>query len=110
MVTIYTTPTCVYCKMAKEFLKQNNVEYTEKDVAEDDAARQEAIQKSGQMGVPVIEVDGNIMVGFDKSKLSELFDIKWKTPHARLKPPPIGGFNLLWISIDPTSLKTESTK
>ena len=75
-VTIYTTPTCVYCKMAKGFFKQNNIEYTEKDVAEDDAARQESIQKSGQMGVPVIDVDGNIMVGFDKSKLSELLNIE----------------------------------
>ena len=75
-VTIYSTPTCHYCHMAKEFFKENNIAYTEKDVAEDDAARQESIQKSGQMGVPVIDVDGNIMVCFDNSKLSELLDIK----------------------------------
>lgn len=75
-VTIYTTPTCVYCKMTKEFFKEHNVGYTEKNVAEDAAARDESIQKSGQMGVPVIDVNGTIVVGFDKEKLSELLGIK----------------------------------
>ncbi len=70
-VSIYTTPTCAYCKMAKEFFKQNNVEYEERDVASDAKARDEMIQKSGQMGVPVIEVDGKIIVGFDQPKLKE---------------------------------------
>ncbi|MCH7882852.1 glutaredoxin family protein [Patescibacteria group bacterium] len=75
-VTIYTTPTCVYCKMTKEFLKENNVEYTEKDVSTDAAARDEMIKKSGQMGVPVTDVDGNLVVGFDKEKLTQLIGIK----------------------------------
>lgn len=75
-VTIYTTPTCVYCKMTKEFFKENKVEYSEKNVAEDAAAREEMIQKSGQMGVPVVDVDGQYVVGFDKAKLSELLGIK----------------------------------
>lgn len=75
-ITIYTTPTCVYCKMAKEFFKQHNIDYTEKNVVEDEAARTEAIEKSGQMGVPVIDVGGEIMVGFDKGKLSELLGVK----------------------------------
>jgi glutaredoxin 3 len=75
-VTIYTTPTCVYCKAAKEFFQENNVEYVEKDVTQDDQAREAMIQKSGQMGVPVIDVDGQAVVGFDKEKLAELLGIK----------------------------------
>lgn len=71
-VTIYTTPSCVYCKMAKEYFKANNVAYEEKNVAGDQAAVQEMMQKSGQLGVPVIDVDGKIVVGFDKSTLDEL--------------------------------------
>jgi glutaredoxin-like YruB-family protein len=74
-VTIYTTPSCVYCKMTKEFFKEKNVEYSEKDVASDAQARDEMIQKSGQMGVPVVDVDGQLTVGFDKARLSELLGI-----------------------------------
>ena len=75
-VIIYTTPTCVYCKAAKEFFTENNVEYTEKNVAEDMTAQQEMIQKSGgQMAVPVIDVNGEISIGFDKGKLSEQLGI-----------------------------------
>lgn len=75
-VTIYTTPTCVYCKSAKEFFKEHNVEYEEKDVAADEQAREDMIEKSGQLGVPVIDVKGNIVIGFDEAKLSELLEIK----------------------------------
>lgn len=75
-VTIYTTPTCVYCKMTKEFFKENNINYEEKDVSADAQAREEMIKKSGQMGVPVIEIDGQIIVGFDKPKLSNLLEIE----------------------------------
>ena len=75
-VSIYTTATCVYCKMAKEFFQKNNVEYTEYDVASDDAKRQEMIDKTGQMGVPVIMVDDEMIVGFDQAKLSELLGIQ----------------------------------
>ena len=70
-VTIYTTPSCVYCKLTKEFLQNNNVGYEEKNVATDSAARDLMIQKSGQMGVPVIEVDGKIIIGFDQPRLKE---------------------------------------
>ena len=70
-VTIYTTPSCVYCKMAKDFFSKNSVEYEEKNVATDVVARDLMIQKSGQMGVPVIEVDGKIIIGFDKVKIDE---------------------------------------
>lgn len=70
-VVIYTTPSCVYCKMAKDFFSKNSIEYQEKNVAMDAVARDEMIQKSGQMGVPVIEVDGKIVIGFDQSRLKE---------------------------------------
>lgn len=75
-VTIFTTPTCAYCRMAKEFFKQNNIVYEEKDVTNDAQARDEMINKSGQMGVPVIFVDDDIVVGFDRPRLSELLGIK----------------------------------
>ncbi len=74
-VIIYTTPTCAYCKMAKEFFKKHDVDYVEKDVAADQSAAQEMIQKSGQMGVPVISVDDNIVIGFDPMKLSQLLGL-----------------------------------
>ena len=76
MLKIYTTPTCVYCQMAKEFFKENNVSYQEHDVSSDAKAREEMINKSNQMGVPVIEVNDEIIIGFDKERLSELLDIK----------------------------------
>lgn len=75
-VTIYTTPTCVYCKMTKAFFKENNVQYEEKDVSTDRAAADEMIKKSNQMGVPVIDIDGKILAGFDKEGLSQLLNIK----------------------------------
>lgn len=74
-VTIYTTPTCVYCKMSKEFFREKNIQYEEKNVAEDAAARDLMVQKSGQLGVPVIDIDGEIVVGFDKPRLSELLGV-----------------------------------
>ncbi|MBI4239404.1 glutaredoxin family protein [Candidatus Uhrbacteria bacterium] len=74
-VTIYTTPTCGYCKMAKAFFKEHAVEYTERDVTTDQAAMSEALEKSGQTGVPVIDIDGSISVGFDPAKLKELLHI-----------------------------------
>jgi glutaredoxin 3 len=74
-VTIYTTPTCTYCKMTKEFLVENKVAYEDKDVTTDEVARNDMIQKSGQMGVPVVDIEGEIIVGFNKDKLSELLSI-----------------------------------
>ena len=78
-VTIYTTPTCVYCKMTKAFFKENNVQYEEKDVSIDRAVADEMIKKSNQMGVPVIDIDGQILVGFDKEGLSRLLNINEKS-------------------------------
>lgn len=72
LVTIYTTTTCAYCKLAKEYFQKNNITYQEFDVGLDLSRRQEMIDKSGQMGVPVIEVSGNILVGFNKAKLENL--------------------------------------
>ena len=74
-VTIYTTSTCVYCKMAKAFFKENNISYEEKDVGVDAKAREEMIQKSGQLGVPVIEIDGKVGVGFNKDKLTKILNL-----------------------------------
>ncbi|MBI2046353.1 MAG: glutaredoxin family protein [Parcubacteria group bacterium] len=74
-ITIYTTPTCAYCKMAKAFFKEHNVAYEEKDVASDHALAEEMVKKSGQMAVPVIDIDGQIVVGFDQGRLSELLRI-----------------------------------
>jgi len=74
-VTIYSTPTCVYCKMVKEFFKENKIDYTEKDVSVDDKAREEMVDKSHQMGVPVIDIEGEIFVGFDKDILSNALGI-----------------------------------
>ncbi len=75
MVIIYSTPTCVYCKMAKEFFAKNNVAYDEKDVATDMKAREEMVQKSNQLGVPVIDIDGKILVGFDEQELRSTLNI-----------------------------------
>ncbi|MBI2024716.1 MAG: glutaredoxin family protein [Candidatus Harrisonbacteria bacterium] len=74
-IKIYSTPTCVYCKMAKEFFKKNNVEYTEFNVAEDEKAREEMVQKSQQLGVPVIDIDGKITVGFNESELKKALNL-----------------------------------
>ena len=76
MVTLYTTPTCVYCKMAKDFFKANNVQYQELDVAADNAALQDMIKKSGQMGVPVIDINGEILIGFNKMQVAKALGIK----------------------------------
>ena len=74
-VSIYSTPTCVYCKAAKDFMKAHNVPFTEYDVAADLVRRKEMIERSGQMGVPVLDIDGQIMVGYEEKALSEALGI-----------------------------------
>ncbi len=69
-VEIYSTPTCGYCKMAKDFMNEHKVAFEEFDVASNLEKRNEMIQKSGQMGVPVIDIDGQMMVGFDRDALA----------------------------------------
>jgi len=71
-VKVYSTPSCPWCHKAKEFFKENNVAFDDVDVSEDVAAAQEMVQKSGQMGVPVIDLNGEIIVGFDVQRLTEL--------------------------------------
>lgn len=75
-ILIYSTPTCPYCHMAKDFFKENNIIFTDFNVAEDKKAREEMIKKTSQMGVPVIDIDGEIIIGFDKSKISEVLGIE----------------------------------
>jgi len=74
-VTIYSTPTCHFCQMTKEYLKENGVGYSEFDVAHDLEKRQEMIQKSGQMGVPVILVGDELIIGFDQERLASSLGI-----------------------------------
>ena len=74
-VKIYSTPACPFCIRAKQFLKENNIQYSDIDVSGNQAKAQEMIDRSGQMGVPVIDVDGTIVVGFDKDKIKEALKI-----------------------------------
>jgi len=75
-ISIYSTPVCHFCNLAKDFFKDNNLEYTEFDVASDQSKRQEMIELTGQMGVPVIQVDDDIIVGFDEEKIKELLKME----------------------------------
>ncbi len=70
-VIIYTTSWCPFCEMTKEFLKQKNIPYEEKNVEFDMQAREEMVQKSGQLGVPVIDIEGKIIVGFSPQEIEE---------------------------------------
>lgn len=74
-VTIYSTPTCHFCQMTKDFLKEKGIAYSDFDVAHDLEKRQEMIQKSGQMGVPVIFVGDEMIIGFDKERLASTLGI-----------------------------------
>lgn len=65
-VTIYTTPACGYCRVAKDYFRQNRVPFTEYDVSADQRKAEEMVRKSGQMGVPVIDVNGRVIVGFNR--------------------------------------------
>ena len=70
-VTVFSTPTCPWCVKAKEFLKENNIEFEDVNVAEDQEKAQYIIEKTGQMGVPVIEIDGEFIIGFNEAALRE---------------------------------------
>ena len=71
-VTIYSTSVCKYCAMAKEFFKEHDIKYTEYNVGTDAAKRKEMVDKSGQLGVPVITFGNEVIVGFDEDRLNEL--------------------------------------
>jgi glutaredoxin 3 len=75
MVKVYSTPTCIYCKTLKEYLTSKNIEFQEIDVSKDEKELQEMIKVSGQMGVPVVVIDEELIVGFDKTKIDSLLKI-----------------------------------
>lgn len=74
-VKVYSTPTCPFCIRAKQYLKDNNIAFVNYDVSIDSAKAAEMTEKSGQMGVPVIDIDGKIVVGFDKEQIKEALGI-----------------------------------
>jgi len=71
-VKVYSTPTCPYCTMAKQYLSSKNVVFQNIDVSQDQTAAAEMVKKSGQMGVPVIDIDGQIIIGFDRQRIDAL--------------------------------------
>ena len=75
-VKVYSTQTCPWCHKVKDFLKQNKIKFEDIDVGSNRKAGQEMIEKSGQMGVPVIDIDGKIIVGFDEEQLKKTLKIK----------------------------------
>jgi len=75
-IKVYSTPTCPYCIRAKEFLKENNIAFENIDVSNNDAAAEEMVQKSGQMGVPVLDIDGEIIIGFDRERIKQALGLK----------------------------------
>lgn len=75
-VKVYSTQTCPYCHMVKDYLKQNGVDFSDVDVSGDQKAAQDMINKSGQMGVPVVDIDGTIIVGFDRPKIAKALGLK----------------------------------
>lgn len=86
-VKIYSTPACSWCQLAKDFLKANNIAFEEIDVSQDEKLIQEMILKSGQMGVPVIEIDDKIIKGFDKPLLQELLGLNQDDQAAKEQAP-----------------------
>ena len=74
-VIVYSTATCPFCVRAKQFLKDNNIEFEDIDISVDQEKAQQMIDKTGQMGVPVIDIDGEIIVGFDKNAISKSLNI-----------------------------------
>ncbi len=75
MVKIYSTPTCVYCKTLKGYLKKNGIDFEDIDISKDEKQLQKMIKDSGQMAVPVVDIDGEVIIGFDKQKIDALLKI-----------------------------------
>lgn len=75
-VTVYSTPSCHFCHAAKAFFNEHKVPFKDIDVSEDIDAQKEMIEKSQQLGVPVIEIDGEIVIGFDQDRLMQLLDLQ----------------------------------
>lgn len=74
-VTVFSTPTCPYCNMAKRYLRDRGIRFRDVDVSRDMAAARDLIRRSGQMGVPVIDVDGRLVIGFDRARLDRLLGL-----------------------------------
>jgi glutaredoxin 3 len=87
-VIVYTSPTCPYCKMVKDFLSQRGIGFEERDVARNASYAQELVRSTGQMGVPVTIIDGEVVVGFDRGRLEEL------TAQTQARPRPAFGASI----------------
>ncbi len=75
MITIYSTPTCAYCKSLKEYLTEKNIRFEEIDVSINEKELEKMVAISGQMGVPVVDMDGEVVIGFDRQKIDEILKI-----------------------------------
>jgi glutaredoxin-like YruB-family protein len=75
-VKIYTAPGCPFCVLAKEYLKEKEIEFEEIDVSKDERGIKEVIEKTGQLGVPVLEIDSEIVIGFDKERIDQILNLK----------------------------------
>ena len=76
MITIYSTPTCVYCKSLKEYFTEKNIKFQDIDVSMDEKELEKMVAISGQMGVPVVDIEGEVVIGFDKEKIDQILKIK----------------------------------
>jgi glutaredoxin 3 len=74
-VIVFSTPTCSYCNMAKQYFRRNKIRFKDVDVSRDQAAARDLVRRTGQMGVPVIDINGRLIVGFDKPQINRLLDI-----------------------------------
>lgn len=74
-VIIYSTPTCPFCHQAKEYFEEKNIQFTDYNVADDQKKAEEMVEKSGQMGVPVILIGDEVVVGFDKERIDDLLNV-----------------------------------
>jgi glutaredoxin 3 len=75
-VIVFTTPTCTYCNAVKKYLRQQKIRYKEVDVSRDQAAARDMVRRSGQMGVPVVDINGKIVVGFDRPKIDKYLGLE----------------------------------
>lgn len=75
-VLVFSTPTCTYCNLAKKYFREKGIKFTDIDVSRDQAAARDMVRRSGQMGVPVIDIGGRIIVGFDRPKINALLGIQ----------------------------------
>ncbi|MFH1462484.1 MAG: glutaredoxin domain-containing protein [bacterium] len=76
MVKLFTTPGCPYCFTLGEFLKEHKIEFQEIDISQDEKAKDDLIERTGQIGVPILEIDGELIIGFDKEKIVKLLKLK----------------------------------